>query len=195
MALIFTATNLYDIVVFRIILAAPTNNTRTHWISYLNNSIRSPTDCFVDDYFVVECIESFIRNGPGSLLKYDFAPGQHPTLFGFPGLTANRFWNLPRETALLETHFNDIRIEYGALRQAAVPISRDHRSIKNGGWSVYPLMERGVWHQENCALCPLTSSLLREIPLCFCTIGQVYFSMIPPHTTVSMHTGEDGLVN
>lgn len=139
----------------------------------------------------MECIESFKRKGPGALLSQRFNFGQSPTFFGIPALTGGYWWNFPQVSMLLESNCGDIRSEFLTLRDTSPPDKRDHANIPGGGWTVFPLMERGIWHQENCHICPITTSLLREMPLCFCSFGSAYFSVLPPESIVKSHTGLD----
>ena len=56
---------------------------------------------------------------------------------------------------------------HGDIRQLREPASKAHKQLRSGHWRTFPLLEEGVWDQETMIACPISSCLLRELPLCF----------------------------
>jgi len=121
---------------------------------------------------------------------------QHPTVFGSPYI-ANKgpWWQLDDVTSLLETNTAEITSEFIRLQGSIIDSDQEELNFstqsKGGGgkWKVQYLMEEGVWNVTNTSKCPLTTSLLMSLPVCDCTLGYAYFSILSPHTSILPHHG------
>ncbi len=132
--------------------------------------------------FATDLIRALRRRGFADI-------GRHPMLY-FPFLASEPFPDPATDTwaSLLEQHVEDIRDEFHAIDSLA----RQHpekRLLGAGEWNVYKLYRGGVRHQENCAGCPVTTSLLDKLPHCGDWLGMAYFSVLQPGTRVKPHVG------
>ena len=95
--------------------------------------------------------------------------------------------------SLLEANVEVISQEFEQLRSSAADgVSYQERlktsSDSKGDWKVLYLMDEGVWG-GNSAMCPVTHSLLQQLPVCACSFGYVYFSVLSAHTYIDPHCG------
>merc|ERR1712216_334100 len=138
---------------------------------------------------LASALAAYQSEGPMSLAGYieDFAQGQCPRVFYVPALPAYPFWDpwraleLASTQAALQAESAAILSEYNALSSTVQPQHVTDSAVE-GDWHSYALLDNGEWIAPHCALCPRTMAVLREVPLCDCTLGCVYFSVLGPHT-------------
>ena len=85
------------------------------------------------------------------------------------------------------------QLEYylGAEANAhAAPIGSDGLLPPSRGWTAFFLRRSGIWRRDNCALCPVTTAALRELPL---SAGDVMFSVLAPRSKIDPHHGLNNL--
>jgi hypothetical protein len=97
---------------------------------------------------------------------------QRPSLFLYPDLSARPIQD-PAQfsfTNVLEAKAALIADEY----IAAMKNESAHHS--------FYFIKAGVWQTASMDICPVTTSLLKEIPMIAegCAIGNVFFSVLPP---------------
>jgi len=94
--------------------------------------------------------------------------------------------------ATIEANWQKIRAELDGLleHRARLPafheISPDQKYISHGDhWKVFILFGFGVPSERNCARCPETARLLREVP----GLQSALFSILAPHYHIPRHRG------
>jgi len=92
----------------------------------------------------------------------------------------------------LERQWQDVRMELGALlqRREQLPffqdISPDQKRISpDDKWRTFFLYGFGHRLERNCRLCPLTASLLRQVP----GVETAFFSILAPGKIIPPHRG------
>lgn len=134
----------------------------------------------------------------------EMVPLHRPTDFYVPGLTA-RPWYAPSEYSVtqrlasrLEAEFRTITAEYDHLsaRDPAShrPYNTRGQSLEKFGlqgipeaWLALSLREDGAWFDEICAACPVTHRIAREFEDALLETGDVFFSVLTPHTALAPH--------
>jgi len=120
------------------------------------------------------------------------SPIQRPTFFGLPDLAATPFHN-PSDPwcQSLESNWEIIRGEFASARETTEKLSSIVAAVREGGrWNVFYLIKEGERVEKNLAQCPITASILSEIPLLEgCSLGYCYFSVLLPGTHILPHFG------
>jgi aspartyl/asparaginyl beta-hydroxylase (cupin superfamily) len=121
-------------------------------------------------------------------------PDGASSIRAYPGLRAQP-WHDPEDFALaraLEGEYAQIRREISALdgRQ----FSRESEGIpRTGDWKVLFFNERGRWHEDLAARCPVTSRILEAHGAIRTLAGLCYVSRLAPGTHVTAHHGPTNL--
>eukprot|EP01036_Dinobryon_divergens_P041592 gene41592-55138_t len=92
---------------------------------------------------------------------------------------------------LLESNIEVISEEFEHLRSSAAVIQERLKTSvdSKGEWKAFYLMDEGIWSNSSSITCPITHSLLQQLPVCECSFGYVYFSVLSPHTYIDPHCG------
>lgn len=155
---------------------------------------------------IQEGLNYYNEYGPCSTLIENRLKGfpihQNPTILGVPGLLNNNPWHeIPsyiKET-LNDALLASIRIEYYQLsnlkddywtENISLPLKSYHdKYSKNKQWKVYHIMEEGHWNIQPCELCPNLYKWLKTLPVCDCSFGYIYFSVLSSGTVIAPHYG------
>jgi hypothetical protein len=120
--------------------------------------------------------------------------GQRPLVFECPGLTAQPWWPVPSaiRIAVAET-FPAVQREARALLVTNQSKTR-HGSYVSGdaeddGWLSTDFVRDGRWQEETCLQCPATVALLKQLPLCECSLSRAYFSTLTAGKSIRPHHG------
>ena len=87
----------------------------------------------------------------------------------------------------LVDNYRAIRAEFQNL-QDAVLIETDGDEIYDSGWDVFGLHYDGEPMLDNCDICPVTTSLIREVP----GLRSAGFDILRPESLVLEHEGDRG---
>ena len=95
--------------------------------------------------------------------------------------------------SLLEANVEVISKEFEQLRSSDTAVSYQERlktsADSKGDWKALYLMDEGVWGSSSSTMCPVTHSLLQQLPVCESSFGYVYFSVLSAHTSIDPHCG------
>ena len=167
---------------------------------------------------VVDAINYFKIYGPFSRMQYlcwGFPAQQNPSVLGVFGIFGKPWWDHARDCAVgnyalskVDKHYTlpmSIREICNTLESNVHVISKEFRQLRNdasayrerlkanpgsrGEWNAFYLMDEGIWNTASISTCPVTSSLLRQLPICESSFGYVYFSVLSPHTSIDTHCG------
>ncbi len=164
--------------------------------SYLSIRNRLPIELqyLIDEYAsVVEvAIQRFEMLGPLSYFQnrsIGFARGQSPAVFGIPSLKSQPYWTDEMKSVLnlIGLRAEDIRNEFKQC--ADFDILQKQKKGNMNEWTAYYLMEEGSWNSINTSKCPVTMAVLSQLPICECTLGYAYFSVLQNGVTVAPHFG------
>jgi aspartate beta-hydroxylase len=108
----------------------------------------------------------------------------YPDLEAKPWHDASTF-ELARD---LERMAPEIIREFEALDKTKLHPETE-RIRREGSWDVFMLFERGKKRQENCALFPVTTSIIESHKTVRNLVGLVYFSRMAPGTIIAPHKG------
>ncbi len=113
----------------------------------------------------------------------------------YPDLESRPWWEPDRLglAADLEAHFDEIRAEVLALEPSRFA-PESERIPRAGNWDVIFLYERGRRHEEICAACPVTTSVIdRDGGAMRTAAGLIYVSRMRPGTHIQAHRGPTNL--
>ena len=119
-----------------------------------------------------------------------------PLIWMCPGLERQPFWRrtdgyLHSLVSTLEspTTFQAIKKEFTCVNKMGKGWKTN--SVPTGKWRVYSLQDQGSWVDENTALCPITTQLLKDSPICMHrhVFGNAMFSVLEPGSRIEAHTG------
>ena len=116
------------------------------------------------------------------------APAKHNF---YPGLS-NRPVHPSQAFALakaLQKAYPEIRAEFHSLRPDQGFQEERENIARTGQWDVFMLYELGKRVEANCALCPVTASVVEKYAAVRSISNAVYFSILLPHTHVAAHRG------
>lgn len=121
---------------------------------------------------------------------------QLPVIWMLPGLERHPFWNKDEEylQPLISTledpkTFRAIKNEFTLASKFGQGWKVN--SVPSGEWSVYSLVNQGVWNEESVRKCPFTVQLLKEMPAFMKdhVFGNALFSVLKPGSSIEPHTG------
>jgi aspartate beta-hydroxylase len=134
-------------------------------------------------------------------------PRQKPKFLYFPGVPSQTYYGSDRFSwhaaleAAMEPVLEELR-DVLATRQSLQPFLEANSSEELGGylsasegrdaaWDAYFFYRHGIRHDQNCARCPRTSSLLDEMPLVRIRdhAPETLFSVLRPGTHILPHRG------
>ena len=151
-------------------------------------------------------LAAFKRDGP-SPDRDGLAPGQHPTVFHLPGLRAQPWWHPFDEgrdrsisvvvealrkaypAVLSEVSVLQKSLEAKESRPTLLKEQLESLPVESGEWTQLCLMDEGRWNEAVCSRLPVTTALLRRLPLCESTLGYAYLSRLAPSTNIAPHHG------
>ena len=87
-------------------------------------------------------------------------------------------------TQLLESQVEEIRSEVQRLNESDF-IAWPEKFLCDRGWDFFKLFSDGKPVETHCALCPVTASLIGDIP----GLTMAGFSSLAPHTQIRPHVG------
>lgn len=87
-----------------------------------------------------------------------------------------------------ESNAEQIRQEFLAIKAAGAFEPHPQKLADQGSWNTYYFHSNGVRYDEHCEACPVTASILDQIPGAT-TAGQAYFSVMSGGTHVKPHSG------
>ncbi|KAL6061155.1 Aspartate beta-hydroxylase domain-containing protein 2 [Balamuthia mandrillaris] len=138
-----------------------------------------------------EAVQMFLA---GERRSSSASPLQRPTFMYYPELSAKP-WHDPEDfsfTTVLTQHWHIILQEYETLQKAGSAERIVIPSSNYGGeWSAFNLWKEGVKQEKTCALAPITTKLLEEMPefMQQCALGYAYFSVVKSGTRITPHFG------
>jgi hypothetical protein len=117
-----------------------------------------------------------------------------PTVWDCRTLASQPWFDGATDTSRgLESHADEIRAEYEALRHFVKRHPDDTSLVEGGRWSALFLYGPGGRRNDAvCRRCPLTTELVASLPLTT-NFGFVMFSELAPGTHVKPHTGSSNL--
>lgn len=120
--------------------------------------------------------------------------GQYPTVLLIPGLTARPIvTDLYLKTCIaIQQHTSTILQEYLEANDYAEWLQNDVSGASNeqSTWNVSHLMNQGYWNQENSALCPETTKVVKSLDIMDgCVFGNAFLSVLTPGTSIEPHCG------
>ena len=96
----------------------------------------------------------------------------------------------------LEKHANTILQEYLEANEYASWLENDivpfnNKNDLSSQWNVLHLLNQGVWHEENAALCPETTRIVKSLDNLIenCIFGNVFVSVLTTGTRIEPHCG------
>ena len=124
-------------------------------------------------------------------------PRPAPTLFYYPGLTAQPFHNanlfgfarrVQDHTEMVKQEYTELRLKY---KKNDYNESEKEHALLHGTMHWMKLLDTGNPNEEVRKLCPGTSTLLEGIPefLAGTSFGTAYFSCLGPNSSLKPHTG------
>ena len=117
----------------------------------------------------------------GGAPKHNFYPG----LAKHPVHPPKRF---PLVKALEEA-YGDIKAEFQRLRPEQEFHEESEKIRRKGRWDVFMFYELGKRNDANCALCPITTSVIEKHAAVHSISSAAYFSILGPRTHVAAHKG------
>ena len=150
---------------------------------------------------------------------WGFPENQNPSVLGVFGLHGKPWWDQLNDTNdcsggryafsnsteqcsllsmdireicnLLEANVHAISKEFQQLERDKSAYCERLKTSSNsrGEWNAFYLMDEGLWNIANRSTCPVTFSLLQQLPVCESSFGYVYFSVLSPHTSIDPHCG------
>ena len=99
--------------------------------------------------------------------------------------------NIQEICNMLESNVHVISNEFQQLRSDASAFRERLKTNPDskGEWNAFYLMDEGIWNSASIRACPVTTSLLRQLPICESSFGYVYYSVLSPHTSIDPHYG------
>jgi len=167
----------------------------------------------IRDYIISYCdpideaIDYFIRLGPSTLYQNrlkGLPVHQNPTILAVPGFINNKAWyEIPSyiKDTLTKELLDVITNEYITLSRIdfndndkqsnhwTENISLSNSNDKKNQWKVHHIMEEGNWNAIPCELCPYLYQWLQTLPICDCSFGYIYFSVLSKGSTIQPHYG------
>lgn len=156
---------------------------------------------------IKKALEKFRHGGPVSYLSDSFArvatdEKRRPTVFFLPNLHASPFWDsVPAQfSEKIKSLRDKVQQAQGAITSEflslqASKILPDELSRRNppDGWTQHTIIAEGKWNQRLARLCPKTTQLLRQLPLCNTSLGYAYFSTLAPNADIRAHYGASNI--
>ena len=156
-----------------------------------------------------EAIDYFIRLGPSTLYQNrlkGLPVYQNPTILSVPGFINNKGWHeIPYyiKDTLTQELLDIITNEYITLSRIDNDKQSNHwtenislpnsnsssNSNKINQWKVHHIMEEGNWNAIPCESCPYLYQWLQTLPICDCSFGYIYFSILSKGSTIRPHYG------
>lgn len=123
-------------------------------------------------------------------------PREHiPGLATRPVHDPSQFWFV----GFLEEQYPQIRAEVEQVLDTAAGhaqgVADGAALLRQGAWEQAPLFKDGQWQEQTCALFPVTTAILREIPeVTTFSPGTVMISRLKPGTHIMPHCGPTNAV-
>ncbi|KAK7078855.1 Aspartate beta-hydroxylase domain-containing protein 2 [Halocaridina rubra] len=126
---------------------------------------------------------------------------QRPTMF-YMDLAANPYWNefdvFKMEIELLKLNFSIIFSEFEEVFEALKSGNSQGwklNDIPKGHWCIFPFIDQGVTIDNNCRMCPNTSTMIGSLPSLMkdCVFGNACFSILYPDSHIEPHHGPTNL--
>lgn len=125
----------------------------------------------------------------------EFRDGSRPKHTFYPGIRTQPSYS-PAHFGLakaLSASYAKIRKEFERIpshQGFQAEIEKIHRT---GNWTIFPLYELGRRNDENCAKCPVTTSIVERHGATGSISSAVYFSILAPRTHIAAHTGSTNM--
>jgi len=113
-------------------------------------------------------------------------PAQRPRFY-LPELEAKPWWPTDAHSSILVANSEVIAKEFNNVT-AKIKNHPQGYLVNNGNWLTFFLFRNGKI-EDNCRLCPQTTSIVESLPLCAEAGGNVYFSVMVPGTHIAPHCG------
>lgn len=110
-------------------------------------------------------------------------PWYDPSAFAFTSVLEDAAEAIARECKAVS---EDLEYYLGDDHTRTPLPSPDELSPPAHGWKAFFLRRSGVWRRENCRRCPITTSIVKDLPL---SAGDVMFSVLAPRSKIVPHHG------
>jgi hypothetical protein len=114
---------------------------------------------------------------------------QRPTILSLDGLSASPIWDIPEVSNTFRSSSDSILNEIQSFNIARLHTDEIKTSIRNGDWSVYYYIEEGKMNPEFEEHFPVTARVLSALPLCRCSLGYTYISILSSGGHITPHYG------
>ena len=156
---------------------------------------------------IKKALEKFRHDGPVSHLSDTFASvatdeKRRPTVFFLPNLHASPFWDsvparFSEEIKSLRDRIQQaqgaITSEFLSLQASKTVPDELTRRNPTDGWTQHTIIAEGKWNERLARLCPKTTQLLRQLPLCNTSLGYAYFSTLAANADIRSHYGASNI--
>ncbi|XP_056646936.1 aspartyl/asparaginyl beta-hydroxylase-like isoform X3 [Diorhabda sublineata] len=175
-------------------------------VLYLKRGISTKEEGVIDGRFYFHLGDALVRLGKpeeaaeiyeeGRINKLFLSKNQR-SLYNVPHLSAKPWWNskdvpsYSKSLDLLAASWKQIRKEGLSILNEKGYFKDESENLKHTGeWKQFELYTRGQKNIENCKICPITCSIIYQIPEArTCKRGQTKFSVMHPGTHIWPHCG------
>jgi hypothetical protein len=105
------------------------------------------------------------------------------------GLTASPIWDIPAVSDVFRSSSDSILNEIQSFNIRRLHTDVVERNIKNGDWNVYYYIEEGMINPMFEEHFPVTARVLSALPLCRCSLGYTYLSILSSGGHITPHYG------
>ncbi|XP_057665795.1 aspartyl/asparaginyl beta-hydroxylase isoform X2 [Diorhabda carinulata] len=175
-------------------------------VVYLKKGISTKEEGVIDGRFYFHLGDALVRLGKpeeaaeiyeeGRINKLFLSKNQR-SLYNVPHLSAKPWWNskdvpsYSKSLDLLVASWEQIRKEGLSILNEKGYFKDESENLKHTGeWKQFELYTRGQKNIKNCKICPITCSIIYQIPEArTCKRGQTKFSVMHPGTHIWPHCG------